>query len=289
MQRATHSLKLFSRVTTTSARQWRCHLHTVAASQRATTTSPSMAVWAVAAGFVATTGGYLTWKNTMHNPVLAEAKYAGTVEEPSTKLSFPINLQTDSDWKRLVGLGPRTVSFLGINVYVLGLYMRSQDIGMLKTLKGWEQFDKEEFLSKETMAMTLLEQPMDVTIRIVPARGTNMQHLRDGFTRSLLQRMRDQSHDMSEEKEREVMKAIQEFKSQFPLSNVKKGTEFVFTKTRDGGLKMEYEGKDLGTVNNAWLAKNFVMGYLNPTTPASEVARQDIAKGFDTLLNNKDQ
>lgn len=58
--------------------------------------------------------------------------------EPSTKLSFPINLQTDSDWKRLVGLGPRTVSFLGINVYVLGLYMRSQDIGMLKTLKGWE-------------------------------------------------------------------------------------------------------------------------------------------------------
>lgn len=46
--------------------------------QRAT--SPSMAVWAVAAGFVATTGGYLTWKNTMHNPVLAEAKYAGTVE-----------------------------------------------------------------------------------------------------------------------------------------------------------------------------------------------------------------
>lgn len=29
-----------------------------------------------------------------------------------------------------------------------------------------QQFDKEEFLSKETMAMTLLEQPMDVTIRI---------------------------------------------------------------------------------------------------------------------------
>lgn len=68
-----------------------------------------------------------------------------------------------------------------------------------------------------------------------------MQHLRDGFTRSLLQRMRDQSQDMSEEEERQVMKAIQEFKSQFPLSNVKKGTEFVFTKTRDGGLKMEYE------------------------------------------------
>lgn len=29
-----------------------------------------------------------------------------------------------------------------------------------------QHFDKEEFLSKETMAMTLLEQPMDVTIRI---------------------------------------------------------------------------------------------------------------------------
>lgn len=113
-------------------------------------------LWTTTAGFVATTG-YLLWHNT--SPVYAEASsYAGTVEgkiepshianpflspnrlllEPNTKLAFPIYLKTDSEWKRLIGLGVRQVSFLNINVYVLGLYMRSQDINNLKTMEGWE-------------------------------------------------------------------------------------------------------------------------------------------------------
>ncbi|KAI9493722.1 chalcone-flavanone isomerase, partial [Zychaea mexicana] len=192
------------------------------------------------------------------SPVYAEAQgYAGTVEEPNTKFSFPVYLSTgDSEWKRLIGLGAR------------------------------QKFDKSDFLVREDMAMALLEQPMDVSVRIVPVRATNTQHLRDGFTRSLLQRMRDQ--DLTEDQEREIMQGIQEFKSTFPSGKVKKGTEFVFTKTNDGGLKMEHEGKVMGTVKNKWLAVNFMMGYLNPTTPASELARQDIANGFEKLLCDKD-
>ncbi|KAI9249180.1 chalcone-flavanone isomerase-domain-containing protein [Phascolomyces articulosus] len=241
-----------------------------------------------AAGVVVA-GGYYAW-NTQ-KPVYAEAQqqgYAGTVEDPNTKLAFPVHLSTGggSEWKRLIGLGARQVSFLNLNVYVLGLYMRSQDIGALKSIKGWEKFDKEEFLAHENMANALLEQPVDVSIRIVPVRATNTQHLRDGFTRSLLQRMRDQ--DLTEDEERDIMKGIQEFKTTFPSGKVKKGAEFVFTKTSDGGLKMEYEGKDMGTVANKWLAINFMMGYLNPTTPASEHARQDIASGFEKLLCNEE-
>lgn len=113
--------------------------------------------------------------------------------------------------------------------------------------------------------------------------------MRDGFTRSLLQRMRDQSAEMTEDEEREIMQAIQAFKSYFPSAKVKKDTEFVFTKTRDGMLKMEFEGKEMGTVKNKWLAKNFVMGYLNPAQPASELARQDIASGFEKLLHDEEK
>ncbi|KAI8144454.1 chalcone-flavanone isomerase-domain-containing protein [Fennellomyces sp. T-0311] len=243
-------------------------------------------VFWTAAGLVAT-GTFFAW--TSQTPVYAEAQqgYAGTVEEPNTKLAFPVYLQTNgSEWKRLIGLGARQVSFLNLNVYVLGLYMRSQDIGALKSVKGWENYDKADFLAREDMAMELLEQPVDVSVRIVPVRATNTQHLRDGFTRSLLQRLRDQ--DLPEEKEREVMKAIQDFKTAFHSGKVKKGAEFVFTKTHDGNLKMEYEGKSMGTVKDKWLAVNFMMGYLNPTAPASELARQDIAGGFEKLLCNKD-
>jgi hypothetical protein len=59
-------------------------------------------------------------------------------KDPATKLSFPIYLYTDSEWKRLVGLGVRAVSFLKMNVYVVGMYMRSEDIGELRKLKDWK-------------------------------------------------------------------------------------------------------------------------------------------------------
>ncbi|KAL1928625.1 hypothetical protein VTP01DRAFT_2411 [Rhizomucor pusillus] len=242
----------------------------------------AFAVSAVLAGTA-----YYAWQ--MNHPVMAEAAaaataYEGTVEEPHTKLAFPVYLQTGSEWTRLVGLGVRQVSFLNLNVYVVGLYMKSQDIGAVRQLKGFEKFNKSEFLAKEDLALELLKQPVDVSIRIVPVRSTNTQHLRDGFTRSLLQRMHNQSEDMTEEQEREIMKAIQEFKSNFPSAKVKKGAEFVFTKNRDGYLEMEFEGKQMGTVKNTWLAINFFMGYLNPTQPASEYARQSIADGFQELF-----
>jgi hypothetical protein len=74
---------------------------------------------------------------------------------------------------------------------------------------------------------------------LVPCRATNTQHLRDGFIRLLMHRMKEQS--LTEEKEREILGAIQEFKSNFVNMKVKKDTEFVFTKTKEGGLKMVYE------------------------------------------------
>ncbi|KAG0173484.1 hypothetical protein DFQ28_007117 [Apophysomyces sp. BC1034] len=249
---------------------------------------PAYGKIAACAGAVGLAGTYLVW-NQKH--VFAEAAttaYAGTVEEPETKIAFPVYLNVDSEWKRLVGLGARQVSFLNINVYVVGLYMRNQDMETLRTLDGWKvNFDKAEFLEKEELASALLEQPYDISLRVVPNRATNTQHLRDGFTRSLLTRMREQSKDLTEEEEAEIIDGIRDFKSRFTSANVKKDTEFVFTKTKEGGLKMEFEGKDLGTVNCKWLAINFVMGYLNPKAPASEYARQDIAKGFEKLMNEE--
>ncbi|KAI8640004.1 chalcone-flavanone isomerase, partial [Parasitella parasitica] len=183
-------------------------------------------------------------------PAYSEAPvYVGTVADPATNLVFPINLNTDNEWKRLIGLG---------------------------------NFDKSKFLQDTELAEKFLDQPYDLSIRLVPTRATNTQHLRDGFLRLLLQRMKDQ--EMTEDEEREVLKAIQEFKSNFVSMRVKKDTEFIFTKTRKGGLKLVYEGKDFGTVHNPWLAKNFFMSYLNPKAPSSEAALHDIADGFERLM-----
>ncbi|CEG83152.1 Putative Chalcone-flavanone isomerase [Rhizopus microsporus] len=220
----------------------------------------------------------------LQQPVSAEAPgYAGTVEDPASKLSFPIFLNTgNSEWKKLVGLGVRTVTFLQMHVYVLGLYMKTDDIESLKNLDGFKEFDRQKFLENEKMANNLVDQPYDISIRLVPVRATNTQHLRDGFVRLFMQRLKAQS--LTEDEEREVLKAIQDFKSKFVNMNVKKQTEFIFTKTKEGGLKIVYEGKEWGTVNNKWVAKNFIMGYLSPISPSSEAALKDIADGFERLI-----
>lgn len=106
-----------------------------------------------------TTATYLAFSN----PVYSEGPaYAGTVEgkskiqnnedsndrlnlnlcftDPETHLVFPINLNTGNEWKRLVGLGVRAVTFLNMNVYVVGMYMKSEDIGELRQLDGWKVF-----------------------------------------------------------------------------------------------------------------------------------------------------
>jgi hypothetical protein len=65
--------------------------------------------------------------------------------------------------------------------------------------------------------------------------------LRDGFTRSLLQIMREQTKDLTEDDERQILEAIADFKAKFPKSKVNKGDEFIFTRTADGGLKIEFQ------------------------------------------------
>jgi hypothetical protein len=96
--------------------------------------------------------------------------------------------------------------------------------------------------------------------------------------------MREQSKDLTEDDERQILEAIADFKAKFPKSKVNKGDEFIFTRTADGGLKIEFQviycvhnrhtkntrltkfiraqGEDLGTVENKWLGDNFVVGYV---------------------------
>ncbi|KAL0075444.1 chalcone-flavanone isomerase-domain-containing protein [Phycomyces blakesleeanus] len=286
MQRITYTSRPLGRLLQTSQRINLCRGYASAASKHSWRPTRQTAILAVTG--IATTSAYAAWK--MQTPVYAEAPsnvFAGSVEDPSTKISFPIFLNHGTEWKRLIGLGARQVSFLSINVYVLGLYMRSQDIGTLRKIEGWENFDKTEFLGKEDLALTLLKLPFDISIRVVPCRATNTQHLRDGFTRSLLQRMRAESKDMTEDEEKDILDGIKEFKGSFANANIKKDTEFIFTKTANGELLVEFEGKLMGTVKNKWVATNFMMGYLNPTKPASELARQNIAEGFEKILDEK--
>lgn len=42
-------------------------------------------------------------------------------------------------------------------------------------------------------------------------------------------------------------------------------------------------------MNNEWVAKNFVMSYLDTKAPSSEAALIDIADGFERLLKQDEE
>ncbi|CAI2165830.1 7039_t:CDS:2 [Funneliformis geosporum] len=205
-----------------------------------------------------------------------------TTEEPESKVHIPTYISLHDGTKaRLVGLGIRTVSFLKMKVYVVGMYIRESDIDMLKKWKG---YDKEKFMSEddESMALSILDQPIVMAIRIEPVRNTSGHHLRDGFSRTITHRM--QNGFMSEEEAEDVLKAIRELQAHFPKSVVKTGTALILTKETNGILGMEYEGKYMGSVNNVWLTNNIFMGYLAAKDPISKKAKKSIADGFEELL-----
>ncbi|KAF1919219.1 chalcone-flavanone isomerase-domain-containing protein [Ampelomyces quisqualis] len=124
-----------------------------------------------------------------------------------TDTTGPEQVGTDAEYQ-LLGLGIRKVSFLRVQVYVVGLYVRTADIGTLqnhlintvnstasalipgekehlrKSLLDPEQSNKiwEAILSKSVTGA------VDMAIRVVPCRGTDFKHLQDGWMRGIASR-----------------------------------------------------------------------------------------------------
>ncbi|CAB4401556.1 chalcone isomerase [Rhizophagus irregularis] len=237
---------------------------------------------ATAIGLAGVSYWYVYDKNIAFADALPKSVESVTTEEPESGVHIPTYITLHDGTKaRLIGLGIRTVSFLKIKVYVIGMYISEDDIDVLK---NWKGYDKEKFMSEndESMTLSILDLPIVMAIRIEPVRNTNGHHLRDGFTRAITHRMQDGY--MSEEDAENVLKAIKELKAKFPKSVVKAGTALILKKEKNGTLIIEYEGKNMGIVNNIWLTKNIFMSYLAAKNPISEKAKRNIADGFDELL-----
>ncbi|PKK71841.1 chalcone isomerase [Rhizophagus irregularis] len=258
---------------------------------------------ATAIGLAGVSYWYVYDKNIAFADALPKSVESVTTEEPESGVHIPTYITLHDGTKaRLIGLGIRTVSFLKIKVYVIGMYISEDDIDVLKNWKVNNEclresykenflkltfikgYDKEKFMSEndESMTLSILDLPIVMAIRIEPVRNTNGHHLRDGFTRAITHRMQDGY--MSEEDAENVLKAIKELKAKFPKSVVKAGTALILKKEKNGTLIIEYEGKNMGIVNNIWLTKNIFMSYLAAKNPISEKAKRNIADGFDELL-----
>lgn len=201
---------------------------------------------------------------------------------------------------QLVGLGIRTVSFVGIQVYVVGLYIATEDIAKLQkslirtissigsTLVAGEKellraklMDPEE--GEKIWGDLLKDTDIRSLIRIVPTRNTDFHHLRDGWVRQIT--ARTQNHvNKAEYQDESFGVSMQQFKALFNRGSVPKQRELLLSRDGKGKLVVWYDdgktvGQRLGEVTDERISRAVWLNYLAGKTVASEGARQSIVDG----------
>jgi len=164
---------------------------------------------------------------------------------------------TEEDYT-LLGLGIRTVSFLSIQVYVLGLYIRTSDLGTLQeafikharsnpsssSLIPSEREALQAALLDPAQSLQIWEKILQSTgtrscVRIVPTRGTDFNHLRDGWVRGITARTQELSRagastakEYEDESFGQAMKAFQALLS--GRGKAPKGSTILLTRDERG-------------------------------------------------------
>ena len=232
--------------------------------------------------------------------LLLDNKQDSTTPDP---LGKPVEYQ-------LMGLGIRTVSFLGIQVYVVGMYVATEDIAALQRamirriddvattlVKNEKERLKHMLLdaedSEEVWGQVLRDTNVRTAIRIVPTRNTDFMHLRDGWVRGITARVQGKQkggEGGGDGADEAFGQAVGDFKGIFSggkRKSVPKGKTLLLLRGLQGELEIWYDGggKDeegmfkLGSVEDERIGRQIWMGYLAGKSVASESARKSIVDG----------
>ncbi|KAF1832886.1 hypothetical protein BDW02DRAFT_570586 [Decorospora gaudefroyi] len=129
-----------------------------------------------------------------------------TIRLPTDRAG-PEAIASDAEYT-LLGLGIRKVSFLRVQVYVVGLYVKTADLSTLQNhlintvnpsasaLIPGEKNDLRESLLDPEKSNKIWESILsrdgtggvDMAFRVVPCRGTDFKHLQDGWMRGIASR-----------------------------------------------------------------------------------------------------
>lgn len=176
--------------------------------------------------------------------------------DPATSIAFPKTLRIPSKTPlpefSLVGLGVRTVSFLGIKVYSVGFYADLTNPS-LKIPRSASPDEKIEYIVRNTACV----------LRIIPTRSTSYGHLRDGFMRALQARLMlsKQRGSLPQDEETAIQSPLRKFKSMFPNTPLAKHVPLDILLTAPSSQPRSLIVRDLGSVQSDWLATEFVLAY----------------------------
>ncbi|SJL05906.1 uncharacterized protein ARMOST_09242 [Armillaria ostoyae] len=226
-------------------------------------------------------GGSFLFGSTIHldaEPQEKDTQVAAadqdTIKDPATDIEFPTTLRVTTKVKTpllsLVGVGVRTVSFLGLKVYSVAFYadLNNPELKITDTMTLDEKIER-------------IVRTCACVIRIVPTRNTSFTHLRDAFVRATGERMvlGRKKGTLSEEEAVEVGLPLRKLKTLFPNSPLKKHTPLdIFLAPPVAGRQRVLIFRDLGGIESDWLAPEFILHYfenngVSPPLKQTVVAR----------------
>lgn len=214
----------------------------------------------------------------------------------------------------LLGLGIRTVSFLSIQVYVVGMYIRTSDLSALQatlihhvnasasTLIPSEQDSLRQQLLDPTQSLALwseiLSQSPEIHTawRVVPTRNTDFAHLRDGWVTGIGKRTAEarqraardsvgKEEKLASEYEAEDFGvAMRGFMNLFAGGKAPKGSIMLLARGDRGQLDVWFQGKAeetklLGSVTDERISRLIWLNYLGGEKVSSEAARKGVVEG----------
>jgi hypothetical protein len=240
---------------------------------------------------------------------LSLPSYTSPITSPSpdalpttTTITTPTGSTTEYT---LVGLGLRTVTFLNLQVYVVGFYIATADIAALQnaltkkvnpiatTLVPSERDQLRSALLDPAEGERTWDEllaagiPARSAFRVVPVRDTDFHHLRDGFVRAV--QARAGAETMADDSFGEAMR---QFRAVFSRGSVPKRKELLLVRDETGRLSIAYDagaskkegraaGRQLiGVVEDERVSRALWLNYLAGKKVASEPARQNIVQGI---------
>jgi len=211
----------------------------------------------------------------------------------------------------LVGLGIRTVSFLSIQVYVVGLYVQTASLHEVQsrfvkrvnqlatTLIPGEKEELKKALLDPEQSYAIWDEilkdkgsKINSAFRIVPTRNTDFQHLRDGWVRGITARTQAASAKGDKQFSDESFGvSMREFNALFGgKGKAPKGNVIILTRDGDGKFGVLYQEKTnkpehFGAIDDERIARLIWLGYLGGKGVSSEDTRKNIIDGIIDLVS----
>jgi hypothetical protein len=210
--------------------------------------------------------------------LIAATVQSTEVTEPNTNVKFPVELQSPAGTQVFTGAGVRTRTMLQVKVYAFGLYV--DPAGARSALAAWRGKSAGDLAKDKAVYQALLKGQFPMTLRLVMTRDVGGDQMASAFEEALFPRI----NRAAQNGKPGGAEALARFRNFFS-SDLKSGTELVFSWATPGTLHVFIGGQHAGQIENEALCWALFDVYLGDK-PISENGKKSVVSRLPEILTH---